>query len=105
MSDDLAFLDATAQAELVRSGQRAPAELIDAAIRRIERLTPTLNAVIIPLFAAARVAAARPAAGPFGGVPFLLKDLLSYTAGDPHHMGTRFLRAAGFVAPHDSHLA
>src|SRR6185369_9654278 len=104
MSDELAFLDATAQAELVRSGELAPAELVDAAIGRIERLNPTLNAVIIPLFEAAR-AAARRAAGPFAGVPFLLKDLLSYTAGDPHHMGTRFLRDAAFVAPHDSYLA
>jgi len=105
MSDEIAFLDATAQAELVRSGELAPAELVEAAIGRIERLNPTLNAVIIPLFEAARAAAARPVAGPFAGVPFLLKDLLTYTAGDPHHMGTRFLRDAGFVAPHDSHLA
>ena len=52
MSDELAFLDATAQAELVRSGELAPAELVDAAIGRIERLNPTLNAVIIPLFEA-----------------------------------------------------
>src|SRR5262249_14614298 len=28
-----------------------------------------------------------------------------YTAGDPYHMGTRVLRDAGFVAPHDTHLA
>ena len=105
MSDELAFLDATAQAELVRSGELAAAELVEAAIGRIERLNPALNAVIIPLFESARAAATRPTAGPFAGVPFLLKDLLSYTAGDPHHMGTRFLRDAAFIAPHDSHLA
>src|SRR4029077_2321673 len=38
-------------------------------------------------------------------VPFLLKDLLCYTAGDPYHMGTRVLRDAGFRAPHDTYLA
>ena len=37
MSDDLAFLDATAQAELVRKGDVTPIELVDAAITRIEQ--------------------------------------------------------------------
>ena len=36
--DDLLWLDATAQAELVRSGEVAATELVDAAIARIERL-------------------------------------------------------------------
>jgi len=107
MSDDLAWLDATAQAELVRRGKVSPAQLVEAAIARIERLNPELNAVIIPLFEKARAEAASPALpdGPFRGVPFLLKDLICYTAGDPHHMGTRFLRELGFVAPMDTYLA
>ena len=46
---DLAQLDATAQAELVRSGEASPLELVDAAIARIEKLNPELNAVIHPL--------------------------------------------------------
>src|SRR5581483_6548207 len=97
----------TAQAELVRSKKLHPKELVDAAIARIEALNPRLNAVIIPLFEKARaeVAEGRLAHGPFRGVPFLLKDLLCYSAGDPHHMGFRFLRETGFVAPHDSYLA
>ena len=41
-----AWLDATAQAELVRSGAVTPLELVDAAIARIEALNPQLNAVI-----------------------------------------------------------
>jgi amidase len=36
MTDDLARLDAVAQAELVRSGEASPLELVDAAIARIE---------------------------------------------------------------------
>jgi len=40
MSDDLAWLDASAQAELVRRGKVSPAELVEAAIRRIERTNP-----------------------------------------------------------------
>src|SRR5207249_9214259 len=58
MADEIAFLDATAQAELVRRGDATPAALVDAAIARIERLNPQLNAVIIPLFEKARAAAA-----------------------------------------------
>jgi len=38
----------------VRSGQASPLELVDAAIERIERLNPELNAVITPLFAERR---------------------------------------------------
>ena len=40
MADELARLDATAQAELVRRGELTPRELVDAAIARCERLNP-----------------------------------------------------------------
>jgi amidase len=105
MAYELAYLDATAQAELVRRGDVSPRELVEAAIARIERVNPALNAVIHPLFERAREAAVAPVAGPFRGVPLLLKDLMCYSEGDPLHMGTRFLRDLGFVAPHDSYLA
>ena len=87
--DDLAWLDATAQADLVRSGDVTATELVAGAIDRIERLNPTLNAVIHPLFERARdQAAAAPAAGPFAGVPFLLKDFAAELAGTPFHEGS-----------------
>lgn len=38
--------DALGLAELVRTGQITPAELVEEAIARIERLNPVLNAVI-----------------------------------------------------------
>jgi Asp-tRNA(Asn)/Glu-tRNA(Gln) amidotransferase A subunit family amidase len=44
VSDAFALLDATAQADLVRRGDVQPVELVEAAIARIERLNPTLNA-------------------------------------------------------------
>ena len=50
LPDDVAFLDATAQAELVRKKGVQPIELVEAAIDRIERLNPTLNAVITPMY-------------------------------------------------------
>lgn len=103
LSDEIALLDATAQAELVRSGQVAPIELVEATISRIERLNPQLNAVITPMFEEARAAARGSLpAGPFRGVPFLLKDLLASYAGVRLSAGSGFLR--DFVPDHDSEL-
>ncbi len=67
---ELARLDATALADLVRRGDVAPSELVEAAIARIERLNPELNAVILPQFERARIEARAPVEGPFRGVPF-----------------------------------
>jgi amidase len=105
MSEDLGSLDATALAELVRDGEVAPIELVDAAITRVEKVNPELNAVIHPLFDKARRAAGSlPAEAPFRGVPIVVKDLDGTSEGDPLHLGNRALRERGYVADHDSHL-
>ncbi len=102
---ELARLDATAQAELVRTRAVTPRELVDAAIARIERHDPELNAVIVRLFDDARAAVAAPLPdGPFRGVPILIKDLLATVAGAPYAGGLRVLKEAGFRAPRDSYL-
>jgi amidase len=102
--DEIAFLDATAQAELVRNKEITPSELVEAAIERIERLNPSLNAVITPMYDLARERAAGPMLeGPFAGVPFLLKDILASYAGVRMALGTSLL--SGFVPDHDSELA
>jgi amidase len=100
-------LDATAQAELIRRGEIAPIELVDAAIARIERLNPALNAVITPLFDKARAQAQDDALpqGAFRGVPMLLKDFLCETEGDPYYCGTKFLRDMDWRSKQDSFLA
>lgn len=101
--DDFAFLDATAQAELVRTKQVKPSELVDAAIERIERLNPTLNAIITPMYDEARKAASGPLPeGPFTGVPFLLKDLTAQYASARCTSGSAFLR--DYVSDHDTEL-
>src|SRR5258705_10215739 len=105
MSDDLAFTDATEQADLVRRGDLKASELVESAIERIERVNPQLNAVIHQRFEAAREEATRPNDGPFSAVPFLVKDLDCSTAGDPYHCGTRFLKAIDYRADHDTFLA
>ena len=45
LRDELRWLDATAQAELVRRGEVKAAEVVEAAIERIEAVDGTLNAV------------------------------------------------------------
>ena len=101
--DDLAFLDATAQADLVRRKEVKPIELVDAAIERIERLNPTLNAVVTPMYDEARKVAAAPLPdGPFAGVPFLLKDLNAEYAGARFTEGSALL--ADYVSPEDTEL-
>ena len=103
MTDDLSRIDATAQAELVRSGQASPVELVDAAVERIERINPELNAVIFPLFDRARAEAAGDLPdGPFRGVPFLLKDYAAELAGTPFREGTRF--SGDYVSSVDQEL-
>src|SRR3954465_4097772 len=106
MSDDLARLDATAQAELVRKGEASPLELVDAAIERIEAANGEVNAVIHKLYDEGREAAAGDLPeGPFKGVPFLLKDLGAAFAGQPLHMGMQILKDADFRSPVDTYLA
>lgn len=63
MTDDFRWLDATAQAELVRRGDASPRELVDAAIARIDALNPALNAVITPLFDRTRGGSPTPTRG------------------------------------------
>ncbi len=103
---DLSQLDATAQAELVRTGEVSALELVDAAINNVEKVDPELNAVIHPLFDSARTAAAGTLPdGPFRGVPTLFKDLLCSVEGDPIHEGMQFLKNAKWRADHTDALA
>ena len=92
-SEEYAAYDGLGLAGLVRKGEVSPTELVEAAIARIERLNPQLNAVVRPLFDRARDQARGDLPdGPFRGVPFVLKDLLSRLAGVPLSSGCRFLR-------------
>jgi amidase len=95
--------DGLGLAELVRRKQVKPSELAEEAISRIEKLNSKLNAVICKMYGPAREVAERAAAdGPFAGVPFLVKDLMTACAGVPLCNGSRFYR--GFVPDHDSEM-
>ncbi|MDE0654195.1 MAG: amidase [bacterium] len=83
--------DALGLAELVRSGQASAGELLDDAIAAVAERNGALNAVVTEMYdeARAEIAAGVPA-GPFAGVPFLLKDLRAAYAGVPTTSGSRY---------------
>ncbi|TMD86135.1 MAG: amidase [Chloroflexi bacterium] len=103
---ELMRMDATDQASVVRNGEVSAEELVEASILQIEKLNPALNAVIHPMFEKAQdqIATVHPGA-PFAGVPFLVKDILCHTAGDPYHLGMQFLRRLDHHESSDSFLA
>ena len=106
MGADYDALDATAMAELVRSGEVHPRELIDAAIERAEARNPSLNAIIHRQFEHARGdAESVDRSAPLAGVPFLLKDYKGREAGEPYHMGVPTLRDLDYRPRTDSDYA
>ena len=91
--DDYSEYDGLGLAALVSGGQVTPGELVEAAIARIEKHDPVLNAVVFKGFDDARRWAAGPLGdGPFKGVPFLIKDLPVPVGGWPRSHGSRFAR-------------
>lgn len=103
--DEYDNYDATGLADLVRSGEVAPSELVDAAIERAERLNPQLNAIIHPYYDRARRDAEHvDRSRPFAGVPFLMKDYGGEEAGEPFHMGVGTLRDLDYRPSTDSAL-
>jgi len=100
-TDPFVRMDGMAQADLVRRGEVSSLELVDAAISRIEKLNPKINAVVHTRFEKARALAASGDIpdGPFTGVPYLIKDL-SELEGEPHTFGSNLF--AGNVADRDN---
>ncbi|HKY48746.1 MAG TPA: amidase [Acidimicrobiia bacterium] len=98
---DLWRLSATELAAAITSRQVSSREVIEAHLRRIEAVNPSINAVVIVLAEgalAAAEAADRAAAGgsvlaPFPGVPFTIKDNID-VVGTPTTQGFRALAAA-----------
>lgn len=94
--------DAMGLAALVRRREVSPAELLEAALARIAAQNPRLNAIATLAEERARARLAAAPSGPFGGVPFLLKDLGLHAAGLRCTAGSRFF--ADVVPAADSTL-
>lgn len=94
--------DALGLAALVQSKQVSAKELLDAAIAKANQLNPKINAIIHRFDERAYQAAqAGLPAGAFTGVPYLLKDLSFYFAGEPITMGSRSINV---VNTYDSEI-
>ena len=95
--------DALGLAELVRQGQVSPGELLDEALARTAAVNPKINAVIHLMEGRAReaISAGLPD-GPFRGVPFLIKDLMTAFAGEPMRRGSRLFK--DYVPAEDEEL-
>lgn len=87
--DDLDREDALGLAALVARRKVSPAELLDRALKRAAAIAP-LNAITVNDETVARAAVQAGPAGPFAGVPFLLKDLAVELAGTHTTNGSRF---------------
>ena len=92
---DYEHYDALGLADLVKQGKVTPAELLEAAIERVEARNGAVNAVTMKLYDYGRkaIAAGLPD-GPFKGVPFLLKDLTASLAGVKTTRGSKFFADA-----------
>jgi amidase len=97
-------LDATALAALVARRDVSPSELLASAIERLEECNPQLNVLAQAFYDRARtqIDAGVPA-GPFAGVPFLVKDSVIELAGTPVSGVHRWL--GGAISPVSSTLA
>lgn len=102
--DEPALLDdATALAERVRRGDVQPIELVEQAIAAIEKVNPQLNAVVHRMYDQARAAAKGTLPdGPFRGVPFVVKDLDGWLAGEPYTQSCRMSK--DFVPTEDAEI-
>lgn len=100
---DYGQYDATGLARLIRSKEVSSTEVVEAAIERIEKKNPELNAVIATLYDQALDQTRRGVPdGPLAGVPFLLKDLNTFWAGAPATNGSYAFRE--FYPQRDSEL-
>ena len=101
--EEYAKYDAMGLAELVKRQEVTPLEMVEAAISQMELLNPSLNAIITPMFdRALDQARGKLPAGPFTGVPYLLKDLGAFCAGVRLTLGSAFLQ--NFIPDHDTEL-
>ncbi len=83
--------DGLGLAALVKAGEVRPADLVEEAISRAERLNPQLNALVRKMYDQGRQRAhAELPSGAFEGVPFFVKDLIQCIPGVPTENGSRF---------------
>jgi amidase len=94
--------DAVGLAGCVARGEISAPELLDIALRQSAAAQPKTNAICRLMESEARSLLAKPLAGPFAGVPFLIKDCAQDYAGLPTTYASRSMRGA--IAPEHAHV-
>lgn len=94
--------DALQLAAHVRAKDVTAAELVEAAVTAIEERNGDLNAVVIKTYEIGRAAAENLPVGPFGGVPFLLKNIGSMWQGTPLTNGFSYMK--DYVCDYDTEM-
>ncbi|MEA1673264.1 amidase [Nitrospirillum sp. BR 11163] len=99
MTSDILFSDATTLAQLIRSRELSPVEVVQAHLDRIAAVDPKVNAIVTVAAGALDAAKAAEAAvlkgeelGPLHGVPFTAKDSID-TAGVATQRGSPIFKA------------
>ncbi|MBX2797664.1 MAG: amidase [Myxococcales bacterium] len=101
--NDYTAVDATELAARVRRKEVHPRELVREAASAIERVNPTLNAVVYRMYDSATERAEEPLPeGPLAGVPMVLKDFDGFVRDVPFTASSRFLE--GFVPDQDAEI-
>jgi len=88
--DALGTKDGVELAALVAAGEIQASEAVEAAIARVRKVNPALNAIVTETFEQARSRHKIPAAGLLAGVPSFIKDN-EHVKGVPTLIGTRAL--------------
>lgn len=96
--------DGLGLADLVKTKQVKPTELLNLALERAEQANPALNAIIIPMHDYAQKRAQLNLTGAFTGVPFLVKDLFQEYAGYPTSYGCEGFKRIGYIAPENAEI-
>jgi amidase len=89
--DEYGEHDGLGLAELIARGEVSAAEVLELARARARAVNPQINAIVTWMDEVADARVSGPTSGPFGGVPFLLKDLQQQYAGWPSAGGCRAL--------------
>ncbi|MCD8511867.1 MAG: amidase [Bacillus sp. (in: Bacteria)] len=82
--------DGVGLGQLIQAGEVKAEEVLEEAIKRIEGLNPSLNAVIHTMYEQGKKKIAEgELRGPFAGVPMLLKDITQEMEGEPISSGSK----------------
>ena len=85
--------DATSLAGLIAKREISAKQVLEVAIERAEQVNPAINAIVRKQYEQARkVVAAGPSEGPLKGVPYLIKDLGFFEAGEPATFGSSLFK-------------